>query len=106
VEILSLTVLENFEYIGKNYFHQRPDLPVLTATTLLVPGYVDEIEVEQIASFIASIDENIPYSLLGFYPHHEFTDLPLTSSKHAENCFNAAKKHLKNVNIGNKHLLS
>ncbi|MHA2358417.1 MAG: radical SAM protein [Candidatus Heimdallarchaeaceae archaeon] len=99
-------VLENFEFVGKNFYHLRPDLPVLTGTTLLVPGYVDEEEVENIASFIASIDENIPYSLLGFYPHHEFTDLPLTSRKHAEACFNAAKKHLKNVNIGNKHLLS
>ncbi len=98
-------VLENFKYVGIEFFNQRPELPVLNATTLLVPGYVDEDEVENIAAFIASIDENIPYSLLGFYPHFEFTDLPLTSLQHAENCYKVASAHLTNVNIGNKHLL-
>jgi len=99
-------VLKNFEFVGKEFFRRRPELPVLNATTLLVPGYVDEEEVENIASFIASIDENIPYSLLGFYPHYWFSDLPLTIRNDAERCFNVAKKHLKNVNIGNKHLLA
>ncbi|MHA1707913.1 MAG: radical SAM protein [Candidatus Heimdallarchaeaceae archaeon] len=98
-------VLENFEFVAKEYFQQRPKLPVLNATTLLVPGYIDEEEVEQIASFISALDENIPYSLLGFYPHHEFRDLPLTSRSLAERCFSVARKYLKNVNIGNKHLL-
>jgi len=98
-------VLENFKYVGNEFFNQRPELPVLNATTLLVPGYVDEDEVENIASFIASINENIPYSLLGFYPHFEFTDLPLTSVELAESCFKVASSYLKNVNIGNKHLL-
>jgi pyruvate formate lyase activating enzyme len=99
-------VLKNFELVGKKYFTQRQDLPVLTATTLLVPGYIDEVEVENIAKFIASVNKDIPYSLLGFYPHFWFSDLPLTTLKQAEKCFNVAKKHLNNVNIGNKHLLS
>ena len=99
-------VLENFRYVGEIFFKRRPELPVLNATTLLVPGYIDEEEVENIAAFIASINENIPYSLLGFYPHFEFTDMPLTSREQAENCYRVAKKHLKNVNIGNKHLLA
>ena len=98
-------VLENFEYVGKEFFSQRPDLPVLNATTLLVPGYIDAVEVENIASFIASIDSEIPYSLLGFYPHFDFSDMPLTTRKQAEECYKVAKKHLHNVNIGNKHLL-
>ena len=59
-------VLENFKYVGQNFFDKRPNLPMLNATTLLVPGYINEKEVEKIASFIASINENIPYSLLGF----------------------------------------
>ena len=98
-------VLENFKFVGENFFEKRLELPVLNATTLLVPGYVDEIEVEQIAVFIASINEDIPYSLLGFYPQFEFSDLPLTSLNHAQSCFDVASKHLKNVNIGNRHLL-
>ncbi|MHA1827330.1 MAG: radical SAM protein [Candidatus Heimdallarchaeaceae archaeon] len=98
-------VLENFKFVAKNFFEQRPELPVLNATTLLVPGYIDEEEVENIASFIADLNENIPYSLLAFYPQHMFKDLPVTSRELAESCENVAKKHLKMVNIGNKHLL-
>lgn len=98
-------VLKNFEFVGKEFFTQRQDLPVLNATTLLVPGYIDEDEIENIAVFIASINDNIPYSLLGFYPHFWFSDMPLTTRKQAERCFNIAKKHLNHVNIGNKHLL-
>ncbi|NPD87612.1 MAG: radical SAM protein [Asgard group archaeon] len=98
-------VLKNFEFVGKEFFTQRQDLPVLNAATLLVPGYVNEDEVENIAAFIASINEDIPYSLLGFYPHFWFNDMSLTSRKQAERCFNVAKKYLNHVNIGNKHLL-
>ena len=102
----NMKVLENFEYVAKNFFDKRPELPVLNATTLLVPGYIDEYEVEKIASFIADINPDIPYSLLGFYPHFEFSDLPLTTRAQAEVCFEVASDYLKNVNIGNKHLLS
>jgi pyruvate formate lyase activating enzyme len=98
-------VLDNFEHVGKTYFKERSDLPVLNATTLLVPGYINEIEVEKIASFIASINENIPYSLLGFHPQFEMSDLPFTSLEMATKCYEVARDYLKNVNIGNKHLL-
>ena len=99
-------VLENFEYVAKNFFEKRLNLPVLNATTLLVPGYIDEYEVGKIASFIAEINPEIPYSLLGFYPHFEFSDLPLTTLERADACFDVASDYLNNVNIGNKHLLS
>ncbi|MCG3259228.1 MAG: radical SAM protein [Candidatus Heimdallarchaeota archaeon] len=98
-------VLENFEFVAKNFFEERSNLPVLNATTLLVPGYIDEYEVDKIASFISRLSPDIPYSLLGFYPHFEFSDLPLTSLEHAEKCYEVASEHLNNVNIGNKHLL-
>ena len=91
--------LENFEYLAN-----RGNF--IVASTLLVPGYVDVSEVEKIAEFIASLDENIPYSLLAFYPHFYMRDLPTTSRKHAEECYRAAKRYLKNVRIGNVHLLS
>jgi len=98
-------VLKNFELVAKEYFDQRPDLPILNATTLLVPGYIDEEEIEKIAEFIANLNDEIPYSLLGFAPQHEMIDLPYTSRELAERCYKVAKRHLKNVNIGNKHIL-
>ena len=56
---------------------------MLNATTLLVPGYVDEQEVEAIAKFIARLDDQIPYSLLVFYPIFYMSTLPITPLKQA-----------------------
>jgi len=98
--------LRTFKMIGDEYFKQRPDLPILTASTLLVPGYIDVEEVDGIASFIAEIDSSIPYTLLAFYPAYVIDDLPTTSRKLADQCYEVAKKHLSHVRIGNVNLLS
>ena len=97
---------ENFRMIGEKYFQDRLEVPILTASTLLVPGYIDVYEVKRIAEFIASIDPHIPYTLLAFYPQYVMDDLPTTSRKHAYECYEVAKKYLENVRIGNIHLLS
>ncbi len=98
--------LENFAHAAGR-FSERPQLPLVMASTLLVPGYVDPKEVEQIAAFIASLDVNIPYALLGFGPSFYMSDLPPTSVRHAEEAAAAARAAgLKNVRIGNRHLLS
>ncbi len=76
------------------------------ASTLLVPGYIDADEVYSIASFIASIDPQTPYSLLGFYPHFYMKDLPKTRRKTARECYSAAREAgLKRVRLANEHLL-
>jgi len=98
--------LENFKMIGEKFYRKRKELPVLCASTLLVPGYIDAEEVENIAKFISEIDSNIPYTLLAFYPRYVMNDLPTTSRKQAVECQKAAEKHLKNTRIGNVHLLS
>ena len=96
---------KNFEILFE--FHkERKELPFLHASTLLIPGYIDKNEIFKIAKFIASLDKNIPYSLLAFYPSFILNDLPTTSWKQAKECYEAAKKAgLKNVRIGNVHLL-
>jgi pyruvate formate lyase activating enzyme len=78
----------------------------LTATTLLVPSYIDTSEVDAIARFIASIDEDIPYSLLVFHPDYFLTDLPVTPRDQVEACVAAARKHLTRVHVGNLALLA
>ena len=84
---------------------ERPP-PFLIASTLLVPGYVDETEVSGIAQFIAGLDPEIPYSLLAFYPQFYLHDLPTTSRTHALRCKEAAEMAgLINVHVGNLHLL-
>lgn len=86
---------------------ERPDPPLVVASTLLVPGYVDAAEVARIARFIAGVDPSTPYALLGFAPHFYMRDLPHTSRRHAEAALAAAREAgLTNVRIGNRHLLS
>jgi len=92
--------------LGEKFCKQRPELPVLSASTLFILGYVDCEEVENIASFISEIDPNIPYTLLAFYPCYVMEDLPTTSKKQAIDCRKAAEKYLKNARIGNVHLLT
>ncbi|MDH5482372.1 MAG: radical SAM protein [Candidatus Bathyarchaeota archaeon] len=100
------STLANFKTIGERLHKQRVELPLLSASTLLVPGYIDAEEVEDIAKFISEIDPNIPYTLLAFYPRYVMNDLPTTSRKQASECQKVAEKHLKNTRIGNIHLLS
>lgn len=77
----------------------------LTATTLLVPYYIDAAEVSAIAGFIASADDDIPYSLLVFHPDYQLADLPVTPRSQVDECVAAAREHLNRVHVGNLHLL-
>ncbi|MGC8787388.1 MAG: radical SAM protein, partial [Anaerolineae bacterium] len=98
--------LQNFAAVAA-HLHRRPQPPLLIASTLLVPGYVDVQEVRQLATFIASLNPSIPYALLGFHPHFYIHDLPTTSVRHAEEVLAVAQEAgLQNVRIGNRHLLS
>jgi pyruvate formate lyase activating enzyme len=78
----------------------------LTATTLLVPYYLDAGEVGKIAQFIASIDDDIPYSLLVFASDYMLNDLPVTPRVQVEECVESARQYLNRVHVGNMHLLS
>ncbi len=98
-------VLENFERLS-HWIRLRPDPPLLVASTLLVPGYVDEAEVGALASFLARLDPEIPYSLLAFHPTFLLRDLPPTSTAHALGCLEEARRAgLRRVHLGNRHLL-
>lgn len=99
-------VLENFA-CAAGRLRERPEPPLLVASTLLVPGYVDAEEVAAIARFIAGFDADIPYVLLGFAPNFFMPDLPCTSMAHAKAAERAARTAgLNNVRVGNRHLLS
>jgi len=97
--------LSNFRRIGEK-FNERLVPPLLVASTLLIPGYIDAKEVKSIAKFIAEVNPEIPYSLLAFYPNYVLNDLPTTSFEQAHDCLKVAKDSgLKNVRLGNIHLL-
>lgn len=97
--------IENFACAGARV-KKRTSPPLVVASTLLVPGYIDEVEIRGIAKFIASIDPEIPYSLLAYYPHFYMSDLSLTTRELARRCLEVAKAEgLQRVRLGNVHLL-
>ncbi len=98
--------LENFARAARRA-GERGEPPLVVASTLLVPGYVDAAEVGRLARFIADISPDIPYALLAFAPQFYMADLPRTSWRHARDAAAAARAAgLRNVRIGNRHLLS
>ncbi|KPK87680.1 MAG: hypothetical protein AMS27_01725 [Bacteroides sp. SM23_62_1] len=103
--ISNRAVLKNFTKAGER-FNERPDNPLVIASTLLVPGYISKDEVFYIARFIAGINTDIPYSLLAFAPQFYMSDMPFTTALQAKEAEEAAyEAGLINVHIGNKHLL-
>ncbi len=98
-------IKENIRLIAR-LSKERPEVPLLVVSTLLVPGYVSIEDVRSIAKFLASIDSSIPYILLAFHPDHYLRDLPPTSYRHAREAVNAAKEAgLENVFLENVWLL-
>jgi pyruvate formate lyase activating enzyme len=95
----------NVELVAKSMV-RREKPPLLIVSTLLIPGYIDEVEISAMAQFISSINTDIPWSFLGFYPHFRFDDLPCTSRKQAEVAVSVARDFgIKNTHLGNVHLL-
>jgi pyruvate formate lyase activating enzyme len=98
--------LENFARAARRA-RERPEPPLVVASTLLVPGYVDAEEVGRIAEFIAGVDPDTPYALLAFAPQFYMSDLPRTSARHAAAAESAARAAgLTRVRVGNQHLLA
>ncbi len=87
-------------------FSERPAPPLVVASTLLVPGYIDAEEVAHIARFIAGFHGEIPYVLLAFAPNFFAPDLPCTPVTLAQEAEQAARAAgLANVRVGNRQLL-
>lgn len=98
-------IKENIRYTAKR-FDERREPPLLVISTLLVPGYIDEYEIDQMTRFIAELNPDIPYVFLAFHPDYELVDLPRTSYNHMKKAVEIAKKNgLRNVYIGNEWLL-
>jgi len=98
-------IMENVKILVEMSY-ERSEVPLLVVSTLVVPHYIDAVEVEGIAKYLAHLNKDIPYSLLAFYPQHLMKDLPRTSKRQMMECYRAAKRAgLKRTNIGNYWLL-
>ena len=72
-------------------------------TTLVIPKINDsEEEIREIARFIASLDNEIPWHISRFYPHYKMTHLPPTPIETLHKAMEIGKEEgLKHVYIGN-----
>jgi pyruvate formate lyase activating enzyme len=96
---------KNFEWVAQ-WIKRRPEPPLLIASTLLVPGYIDEKEVRDISRWMTTLNPDIPYALLAFYPQFLFKDLSVTPRDLALRCKKVAEgEGLRKVKVGNIHLL-
>ncbi len=96
---------ENFKWLARVKTSRRGP-PLLIASTLMVPGYIDAQEVGRIAKFIAALNPQSPYSLLAFHPGYHMADLAPTSRNLARRCLDAARQAgLSRVKVGNMHLI-
>ncbi|MFN7105810.1 MAG: radical SAM protein [Pyrobaculum sp.] len=98
-------VLRNFKAAARR-FRERPEVPLVVASVLLVPGYVDEVEIDLLTKFIAWINPEIPTRLLAFHPDYLLDDLPPTSIRHVNKAVKIARENgLVEVAVGNMWLL-
>ncbi len=98
-------VLRTIREVAKRV-KERPEVPLLTISLLVVPGYVDHVEIENVCKLINELGVDVPLSFLAFHPDYLMSDLPPTSRKHMDLALKIAKEYgIEMVNVGNKWLL-
>lgn len=71
-------------------------------TTLIIPGLNDsEDEMEELASWLASVSPDIPLHLSRFFPRFKMLDRPPTPPEKIYSLVDIAREHLKYVYTGN-----
>lgn len=93
----------HMEYTGKsgqilrrNFRYLYDQGIELSASSVYIPDYVGEEEIEKIARFISSVDSKIPYRVIGYMPVPglKFRKPPY---EEVERVANTAKRYLENV---------
>lgn len=98
---------ESYSYVGgdlettKAFIKRAAADAHVEITTLVVPGHNDsEEEIEAMAKWLASIDENIVLHLTRYFPNWKETKPPTDVAK-LHHFGDVASRHLKNVRLGN-----
>jgi len=81
--------------IAVNYCH-------LEITTLIIPGLNDSVgEIEELVSWLASLDKEIPLHLSRYFPNYKVRDIPPTPIETLQKAKLKAQEYLTNVYLGN-----
>jgi pyruvate-formate lyase-activating enzyme len=74
----------------------------LEVLTLFIPGWVETGQIARIASLICQLDEDVPFTILAFFPAFLMADSPRPTLSQMLEAYNAVKEvGLRNVKLGN-----
>ena len=79
---------------------------VLEVLSLYIPGWVEIDELEKIASHLADVDPNIPFTLLAFFPAYKLKHVRSPTLHEMLKAYFTVKNYLKNVKLGNCHVFA
>ncbi len=75
---------------------------ILEVLSLYIPDWVETDQIKIIANLLAELDENIPFTILAFFPQHEMKDVPSPTLEQMISAYDAARAQgLKHVRMGN-----
>jgi pyruvate formate lyase activating enzyme len=78
---------------------------VFEVLALCIPGWVEADQIGNIAEELASIDTELPFTILAFFPEYNMRDVPAPTLEQMIEAYNAAKNAgLRNIKLGNIHL--
>jgi pyruvate-formate lyase-activating enzyme len=74
----------------------------LEVLTLFIPDWVETDQITAIARLIASLDPDIPFTILAFFPAYQMLDTPSPSMPQVIQAYNAVRAAgLRQVRLGN-----
>ncbi len=75
---------------------------VLEVLSLYIPGWVETDQIEKTSALLASVDKNIPFTILAFFPEHELRHVPSPTLEQMISAYGAARATgLRQVRLGN-----
>ncbi len=87
--------VKDFIATSHNYCH-------IEITTLIIPGENDNVkEIQELSSWLASINADIPLHLSRFFPRYNMLDKKATDIKSMQNLAETARRNLHYVYLGN-----
>jgi len=89
----SFRVLNNF----KKYVHNH-NIKV-RAESIFIPEYIDNLEIEEIAKFISSVDTAIPYRIDGYIPSLENDRFRRPAKAEMEGAKKISEKYLRDISV-------
>ena len=86
----------------KNTIERANEDAHVEVTTLLIPGLNDDMELlEEEATWLASVNPDIPLHLTRFFPQYRYADRPATPLETLHEAQEVASRHLNDVLLGN-----